>query len=99
MCLNEQQMKGVPDPEDYSEKEVYAFFGLAAYSAQVLENGLVNMVVAFKTFGARITRDQFDEIFSEHDSKTLGKLLQEARSQKVPIPDETDRRCRSTFRQ
>ena len=33
-------MNAVPEPDDYSEKEVYAFFGLAAYNAQVLEKGL-----------------------------------------------------------
>jgi len=84
-------MNSVPEPEDYSEKEVYAFFGLAAYSAQVLEKGLVNMVVTFKTFGLPITRAEFDVIFDAHDSRTLGQLLRVARDRHIPIPDETDK--------
>lgn len=79
-----------PAPDNYGDKEVYAFFGLAAYSAQVLEKGLVNMVVTFKTFGLRITLAEFDAIFSAHDSRTLGQLLQAARNLQIPIPVETD---------
>ena len=84
-------MNSVPEPVDYSEKEVYAFFGLAAYSAQVLEKGLVNMVVTFKTFGLTITRAEFDVMFDAHDSRTLGQLLRVARDRHIPIPDGTDR--------
>jgi hypothetical protein len=69
-------MDGAPEPENYSEKEVYAFFGLAAYSAQVLEKGLVNMVVAFKTFGAKISRDEFD---------LRGQLRREARQATLQV--------------
>ena len=83
-------MNSIPEPEDYSEKEVYAFFGLAAYSAQVLEKGFVNMVVTFKTFGLPITRAEFDLIFDAHDSRTLGQLLRAARDHHIPIPDNTD---------
>ena len=82
-------MSGVPEPEDYSQKEVYAFFGLAAYSAQVLEKGFVNLVVTFKTVGLPITRADFDMIFEAHDSRTLGQLLRAAREHHIPIPDET----------
>jgi hypothetical protein len=84
-------MNSIPEPENYSEKEVYAFFGLAAYSAQVLEKGLVNLVVTFRTFGLSITRAEFDVIFDAHDSRTLGQLLRAARDQHIPIPDETDK--------
>jgi len=89
--LSERFMHNVPEPEDYTEKEVYAFFGLAAYSAQFLEKGFVNMVVTFKTFGLPITRAEFDEIFSAHDSRTLGQLLRTARDLHIPIPDDTDK--------
>jgi hypothetical protein len=30
-------MQEVPEPEDFSEKEVFTFFGLASYAAQVVE--------------------------------------------------------------
>jgi hypothetical protein len=84
-------MNTIPEPDNYSQKEVYAFFGLAASSAQVLEKGLVNMVVTFKTFGLPITRADFDVIFDSHDSRTLGQLLRAARDQHIPIPDDTDK--------
>ncbi len=82
-------MYEVPEPENYSEKEVYAFFGLAAYSAQVLEKGLVNMVVTFKTFGLPITRSEFDAIFAAHDSKTIGQLLRLAHEHRIPIAQQS----------
>ena len=80
----------IPELENFSAKEVYAFFGLAAFSAQVLEKTLVNLVVTFKTCGLPITRSIFDEIFDAHDSRTLGQLLRTARDQKIPIPAKTD---------
>jgi hypothetical protein len=76
-----------PPPEDYSEKEVYAFFGLAAYYGQVLEKGLVNMVVVYRAFGLPITPKQFDDLFNEHESKTFGQLLVLAKKHGIPIPD------------
>ncbi len=79
----------IPEPEDHGSKEVYAFFGLASYCAQVLEKGLVNMVVVFRCRGLVITRSEFDALFEEHDKKTLGQLLHRARSI-VKIPTSVD---------
>jgi hypothetical protein len=36
----------VPEPESDEAKEVYAFFGLAAYWAQVLEREAIHFAVA-----------------------------------------------------
>jgi hypothetical protein len=79
----------VPSPDDYSEKEVYAFFGLAAYSVQVLEKALVNMVVIFRTCGLPISVEQYDEVFADHDSKTIDQLVRRAQAASIPIPEET----------
>ena len=84
-------MSDVPAPDDYTEKEVYAFFGLAAYTAQVLEKALVNIVVIFKTCGLPISVTQYDEIFTDHDSRTIGQLLRRARAAQIPIPEATER--------
>ncbi len=46
----------IPEPDNYSP-------GLASYYAQVLEKGLMIMVVAFRCKGLRITRSQFDALF------------------------------------
>jgi hypothetical protein len=88
----------VPEPEDCSQKEAYPFFGLAAYYAQVLEKGLVNMVVAFKTVGMSITQDQFDAVYETHDSKTFGQLVSAARAHQIPIPDKTRRLLEEALR-
>src|SRR5258708_27713831 len=74
-----------PPPESYDEKEVYAYFGLAAYGAQVLEKALVNMVALYKTVGLPITRTQFDQVFEEYDSKTIGQLLKLARKHGIAM--------------
>ena len=50
---------------------------------------LVNMVVISKTCGLPITVHQYDEIFADHDSKTIGQLLRRARAHQIPIPDDT----------
>lgn len=41
----------VPVPDYDDPKEVYAFFGLTFYWAQVLEQGLVNLAVALQAKG------------------------------------------------
>jgi hypothetical protein len=79
----------IPEPADYSEKEVYAFFGLASYCAQVLEKGITIMVVAFRCKGLRITRSELDVLYAEHNKKTFGQLLLRARKL-ISIPDEID---------
>lgn len=61
----------IPEPENCSTKEVYAFFGLASYQAQVLEKGITIMVVAFKCRNFHITRNKFDSIYSKHNKKHL----------------------------
>jgi len=80
---------GIPEPEDFGVKEVYAFFGLAAYCAQVLEKGLVNMAVALRVKGLRLTVSEYDALFEEHSKKTLGQLLKRARNT-IPISNDLD---------
>jgi hypothetical protein len=87
--MDPDQNAEIPEPEDFGVKEVYAFFGLASYCAQVLEKGLVNMTVAFRAKGLRITPSEFDALFEEHDKKTLGQLLRRARSA-IAIPPDVD---------
>lgn len=66
-----------PYPKASGSKEVYAFFGLAMYSAQVFEKGLLNLVVTCKMLDKfNASRQDFDNFFNEFDRKTLGKLLQ-----------------------
>jgi uncharacterized protein YutE (UPF0331/DUF86 family) len=79
----------IPEPDDYGPKEVFAFFGLASYYAQVLEKNLTIMVVAFRCKGLQITKGEFDALYAEHNKKTLGHLLHRAK-ELISIPNETD---------
>jgi hypothetical protein len=82
----------VPDPEDFGPKEVYAFFGLAAYCAQILERGVMTLAAALHLGGAeRVTDDLIDELFDTFESKTLGQVLRAAR-EASPLPDDVDER-------
>lgn len=66
----------VPEPEDHGPKEVYAFFGLAAYCAQVLERGIVSLAVGLHLAGVeRITEELIDELYNSLESRTLGQVL------------------------
>ena len=82
-------MSEIPEPDDFSEKETFAFFGLAAYSAQVLEKDLVNLLLVFDAVGLKIARKQVEELFSDYDSKTIGQLLSAARKKCIPMPPKT----------
>lgn len=79
----------IPEPSDYGPKEVFAFFGLASYCAQVLEKGLTLMLVSFRHKGLRITRSEFDVLYAKHNKKTLGQLILRARKS-ISIPNDVD---------
>jgi len=80
----------VPLPEDDGPKEVFAFFGLAFYQAQVLEATLLNLIVglhASARFG--VTRSDIDAWFANHEVQTLGRLINAVRGL-VQITGETE---------
>lgn len=67
------------DEEEEHHKNVYAHFGLSAFHAQCLEEGLINML-SLLTLTDRQPRSRADveTAFAEHDRKTLGQLLKKA---------------------
>jgi len=66
----------IPVPEDYGPKEVYSFFGLASYMAQVMEKGLQILAVALQLSGVKkITREIVEELFENMETKTCGQLI------------------------
>ena len=73
-------MVDVPEPENYDAKEVFAFAGLGLYCGQVLEKGLVNLLIAFHADGFKITKNDYDEVFAKYDKQTLGQLLRQAKN-------------------
>jgi hypothetical protein len=76
----------VPEPNYDDPKEVYAFYGLAAYAAQVLERGLVNLLVGLSIAGERgITVEVIDGLFERFNSHTLGHLFKALKS-RISVP-------------
>jgi hypothetical protein len=75
----------VPEAESAELKEVYAFFGLAAYMGQVLEKSFVTFLAILRSEGVLITRAQYIAISDYLDTRTLGQLLREAKSA-IAIP-------------
>ena len=74
----------IPMPEQYDEKEVYAFFGLAAYTAQVLERGVIIFTVVLRIGSIQhVTIELVDELYARFEEKTLGQLLYYARNANV----------------
>jgi hypothetical protein len=80
----------IPTPDYEDAKELWAFFGLTFYNAQVMEQGLVNLAVGlYAARDPRITLDTVQGLFSTMDSKTFGSVLRAAR-EVVSIPSGLD---------
>jgi hypothetical protein len=80
----------IPTPEYDDPKELYAFFGLTFYAAQVLEQGVVNLAVALKAAGdPKVTSQLFQDLYDEVGTKTFGRVLQIAREH-MAIPAAID---------
>lgn len=79
----------VPDIENCCVKEAYAFFGLAAYCAQVLEHGAIHLAYAASLPDVHlVTPALHDELNNSLARKTFGQLLVACRKA-VEIPDDT----------
>lgn len=62
--------------DSYQIREVFAQYGLAMYAAGVLEKGLVNVAALARTDAIDgATRDDFDTIFENLTSGTMGSVL------------------------
>jgi hypothetical protein len=87
----EREQLKIPEAEGSEAKEVFAFFGLCSYSAQVLEQGLVNLAVALRVRGlTQLTGVNFDSLFHQMGKKTLGQLITDVRRQ-IQVSDELER--------
>lgn len=60
------------------EKEVYAFYGLASYTAQVAERGLVQLALLLRLQGVHgETQATYDRKYDAISRQTFGQILQE----------------------
>jgi hypothetical protein len=80
----------IPLPDYDDPKELYAFFGLTFYAAQVLEQGVVNLAVALKAAGdPNVTSQLVLDLYENIGTKTFGRVLQIARDH-MTIPATLD---------
>jgi hypothetical protein len=78
--FSNRELLEIPEPEGSDAKEVFAFFGLCSYYAQILEQGLVNLAVGLRIRSLTyLTTRDIDELFHEARRKTLGKLISDVR--------------------
>ena len=80
----------VPSIDGCCVKEVYAFFGLVAYSAQVLENGALNLAIVLRLPRVdQITKKDFDDLYQQLTQRTLGSLISAAKKV-IEIPEDQE---------
>ena len=82
----------IPEPEyDNDPKELYAFYGLAAYSAQLLEQGITNLLVGLRILNlSSPTHGDVTNYFDHASKKTMGALLNAVRKVTPFDPDIDD---------
>lgn len=70
----------IPEIDSCCEKEAYAFFGLAVYSAQVMEHGALNLAAVLRLPQINlISEELFDDVFESLSRRTFGQLLNAAK--------------------
>ncbi len=87
-----------PLPEYNNPKELYAFFGLAFYKAQVLEQGLLNLTVALHLADCpNVDLASINHMFGKWGSETLGRILNVARDL-IEFPVELENRLQTALK-
>ena len=79
----------IHEAESSDAKEVFAFFGLAAYYSQVLEQELINIAGVAQLLHKGPSRELASELYDLLEEKTFGRLLAAVRAH-VEIPSEVD---------
>jgi hypothetical protein len=75
-------------PDDGSQqKEVYARFGLAAYQAQVLEHGLVNLLIVARQATGQVTPSSINTDFDRLFRLSMGALLEQTEKEQLTVAD------------
>lgn len=75
-----QNISSPPQPDYDDPKELYAFFGLAFYKANILEQGVVNLAVALMAQGnLGVTVGDVNRLYDSFDTKTFGPVLRIAK--------------------
>ena len=71
----------IPEPDYDDPKEIYAFFGLTFYKANVLEHGVMNLAVALLAKDVPgVTVGHVDRLYESFDKKTFGQIMNAAKA-------------------
>ena len=71
----------IPEPDYEDPKEIYAFFGLTFYKANVLERGVMNLAVALLSKDVPgVTVGDVDRLYESFDKKTFGHVINAAKA-------------------
>ncbi|MGY6564954.1 MAG: hypothetical protein ACXIU5_09485 [Halomonadaceae bacterium] len=74
-------MPEIPGIDNCCDKEVFAFFGLAAYYAQVLEEAALNLAVVLRLPEVNlISQELFLDLYCSLGRRTFGQLFKVAKS-------------------
>ena len=74
------------DENDHT-RDVYAYFGVSLYYAQVLEHGLVNTLVTLRLGKCPMLPTEVDALQDSHFESTLGTLIKELKAV-VDVPHD-----------
>ena len=84
-------MPEIPEIDNCCDKEPFAFFGLAAYYAQVLEEAALNLAVVLQLPEVDlISQELFESLYESLGRRTFGQLLKAARSSLDLSDDDAD---------
>ena len=73
-----------PDPDTGDEKEVYAFYGLASYTAQVAERELIQLALLLRLRRIQgATQATYDREYEAIAQQTFGQILKELSEDQV----------------
>lgn len=62
--------------QDYTVREIFAYYGKTMYLTQAIEKGIMNLIVVSQHKNG-ITKTRYNEILHEKSSKTFGQLKRE----------------------
>lgn len=89
----------IPEPDYDNPKEVYAFFGLAYYSAAVLEHGVLNLAVALHAKEIPgVTVADVNRLYDSFDKDTFGRILRVAKT-RFDFTDELEQDLKTALDQ
>jgi len=84
----EQYNAPIPPPMDDSAKEVFTYYGLASYWAQLLEKGYVQLSVSLGILEIELpSTEHHDRLRTKFEKFTLGTLLDSA-NEMITLPNE-----------